>query len=98
MGFLFETVIVAKDVWLWLSGSSIRDQIILICALPSLCILVSIFRSLSSLEHQHFPMVGKGKSILLPTWRARLRYITQGVELIKNGYLKASLHTHYLQD
>lgn len=97
MGFLFETTMVAKNVWLWLSGSSIRDQIILICALPSLCILVSIFRCSRSLERQHFPVVGKGESIVLPTWRARLRYITQGVEMIKSGYLKVSLHTQHLQ-
>ncbi|KAI4098309.1 MAG: hypothetical protein L6R37_006539 [Teloschistes peruensis] len=79
---------VAKNVWLWLSASSIRDQIILISALPSLCILVSIFRSFRNLGHQHYPVVGKGGSIVLPTWRARLHYITQGVEMIKNGYLK----------
>lgn len=97
MRVLFETTMVAKNVWLWLSASSIRDQIILISALPSLCILVSIFRSFRNLGHQHYPVVGKGGSIVLPTWRARLHYITQGVEMIKNGYLKVRLHTHRLQ-
>lgn len=35
-------------------------------------------------------IVGKPEGIWFPTWRARLRYIVKGTEMIQDGYQKVS--------
>ena len=42
------------------------------------------------------PVVGKSPGLLLPMWRARLRYIFHGIEMIKEGYEKVALLTRYV--
>ena len=88
MGILLDATSAVNQLWLLLSKTSFVGQIILTCALPSLWVLVGMLRTFRNPENRHVPIVGKGTSIVLPIWRARIRYINQGVELIKNGYLK----------
>ena len=42
------------------------------------------------------PVVGKSSGLLFPVWRARLRYIFHGIEMIKEGYEKVALLTRHI--
>ncbi|KAL8729321.1 MAG: hypothetical protein Q9166_004818 [cf. Caloplaca sp. 2 TL-2023] len=88
MGLLVESTTIAKELWLLFSRTSIIEQVILIFALPSLWYLASSAKGLLNHERQNVPVVGKGAAIVMPVWRARLRYITQGVDMIHKGYHK----------
>ncbi|KAL8814994.1 MAG: hypothetical protein Q9223_005832 [Gallowayella weberi] len=88
MGLLVQSTSIASRLWLFFSQTSILEQLILIFALPLSWYLASSARSFIDQDGQKVPVVGNGAAILLPIWRARLRYITTGVDLIHQGYRK----------
>ncbi|KAL8656994.1 MAG: hypothetical protein Q9226_002365 [Calogaya cf. arnoldii] len=88
MGLLLQSTTIASRLWLFFSQTSILEQVILVFALPLLWYLASSARSFINHEGQNVPVVGKGAAIVLPIWRARLRYISTGVDMIHQGYRK----------
>ncbi|KAL8804039.1 MAG: hypothetical protein Q9182_002830 [Xanthomendoza sp. 2 TL-2023] len=88
MGLLVQSTSIASRLWLFFSQTSILEQVILIFALPLSWYLASSARSFINHDGQNAPVVGKGAAVLLPIWRARLRYITTGVDIIHQGYRK----------
>lgn len=91
MGLLVNSTSIARELWLLFSQTSILEQVILIFALPFLWYLASSAKSFINHDRQNVPVMGKGAAIILPIWRARLRYITQGVDMIHEGYRKVGL-------
>ncbi len=88
MGLLVQSTGVARELWLFFAQTSILEQVILIFALPSFWYLASTAKSFIKHDGQNVPVMGKGAAIILPIWRARLRYITHGVDMIHKGYRK----------
>ncbi|KAL8668637.1 MAG: hypothetical protein Q9168_006743 [Polycauliona sp. 1 TL-2023] len=88
MGLLLQSSSAAKEIWHLFSQTSILEQVTLVLALPSLWYLASSAARYINHGCQNVPVVGKGTAIVLPTWRARLQYITHGVEMIHQGYRK----------
>lgn len=70
--------------------SSFLEQAVFISVLPLLYAFISFARKSVDQRRQDVPVVGKPAKWVLPVWRARIQYITQGVEMIRNGYLKVS--------
>lgn len=79
-----------------LAQSSFLQQAILVFAVPSLYLCISFAKSLLKQGQHDVPIAGKNASFVLPVWRARIRYITHGVEMIKNGYLKVAFYPQEL--
>ncbi|KAL8920331.1 MAG: hypothetical protein Q9208_006302 [Pyrenodesmia sp. 3 TL-2023] len=74
--------------------SSFPQQAILVFAVLSLYLCILLAKSLLKQGQHDVPVVGKNASFVLPVWRARIRHISHGVEMIKNGYLKVPFY-HY---
>lgn len=73
-----------------ISSFDFRIQLLSVVFLLLIGISYSIFqrRKIATLSLQ---IVGKPTGIWFPTWRARLRYISKGTEMIQDGYQKVSL-------
>ncbi|CAO1598740.1 hypothetical protein XANCAGTX0491_002500 [Xanthoria calcicola] len=88
MGLLLQSTGIARELWLFFAQTSILEQVILIFALPSFWYLASTAKSFIKHDGQNVPVMGKDAAIILPIWRARLRYIAHGVDMIHKGYRK----------
>lgn len=88
MGLLVEVMAVPLRLRATVSEAVLHQRLVLILALPLLITLFSpvIHRLLA--RNQDFPIVGKQSGLLLPMWRARVRYVFKGAEMIKEGYQK----------
>lgn len=73
-----------------ISSLDFRIQLLSVVILLLMGMSYSIFqrRKINTLSPQ---IVGKPTGIWFPTWRARLRYISKGTEMIQDGYQKVSL-------
>ncbi|KAL8988949.1 MAG: hypothetical protein Q9177_002056 [Variospora cf. flavescens] len=88
MGLLVRSTTIARELWHDFSWTSILEQVARIFALSSLWYIASSTRTFSNHCRPNVPIMGNGAAIVLPTWRARLQYITHGVEMIHQGYRK----------
>lgn len=72
------------------SSFDLRVQLLSLVSLLLMGMSYSIFQrgKIATLSPQ---IVGKPTGIWFPTWRARLRYISKGTELIQDGYQKVPL-------
>ena len=93
MSLLAELLSVARSFDAALLQKMLPSQVLFYLSLPLIWTLLSnilrklFFRGLNA------PVVGKSPGLLLPVWRARLRYIFHGIEMIKEGYEKVTLVT-----
>ena len=88
MGLLIETVTIAKSLQAAFLQCTVFEQLILLFSLPVLWTLVSYVSQKTRFRSLNAPIVGEAPGLVLPIWRARLRYIFNGVEMIKEGYEK----------
>lgn len=73
--------------------TTLLGQTLFYVSLPLIWTLISgLLRNLL-FKGFNAPVVGKPPGLLVPVWRARLRYIFHGVEMIKEGYEKVTLVT-----
>ena len=93
MGILLETLSIARSLWAAFVQTTFLRQVSF-CLSPAL-----VWVLLLNIVQKHFlkglnaPVVGKSPGLLLPVWRARLRYIFHGIEMIKEGYEKVAMIT-----
>lgn len=77
------------------SSFSFRAQLLSLVSLLLMGMSYSIFqRSKTSTLSPR--IVGKPVGIWFPIWRARLRYVSKGTELIQDGYKKVYLVIFFL--
>lgn len=95
MGLLTEFLSVARPFEAALLQTTLLGQVLFCLSL--LLIWTFVSKSLQKLFFRglNAPIVGKSPGLLLPIWRARLRYIFHGIEIIKEGYEKVALITLY---
>ena len=88
MGVLLDFVNVLTTIGNRLSQFSVYGRLCLLLLLPSLLIVSWYAIQTSRITRSRAPIVGKPSGYLLPTWRARLRYVFDGVSMIGEGYQK----------
>lgn len=91
MGLFTEALSVARSFETAFLQTTLLGQVSFCLSLPLIWNLFS--NILRKLFHRglNAPVVGKYPGLLLPVWRARLRYIFHGIEMIKEGYEKVVL-------
>lgn len=88
MGLLLDFVNVLTTTENRLAQFSVYGRLCLFSLLPSLLIVAWYAFQTSRTMRSRTPIVGKPSGFLLPTWRARLRYVFDGVSMIREGYQK----------
>ncbi len=88
MGLLLETVAIANGLQAAFLQRTVFEQLILLFSLPLSWTLMSYILQETRFRSLNAPVVGKPSGPVLPIWRARLRYIFHGGEIIKEGYEK----------
>ena len=91
MGISVEILRVARSFEAAFLQTTLLGQIAFCLSLPLIWTLISqLLRKLFS-RGLNPPVLGKPSGPLLPMWRARLRYIFHGIDMIKDGYEKVAL-------
>ena len=93
MGLFMEMLSVAESFGAAFVQTTLLRQVSFCLSLPLIWTLVSNILRKFSFKGLNAPVVGKSPGLLLPMWRARLRYIFHGIEMIKEGYEKVVLVT-----
>lgn len=96
MGFLMETSSVAQSFVAAFVQMTLVLQVSFCLSLPLIWTLASYMLQKFCFKGLNAPVVGKSSGLLFPVWRARLRYIFHGIEMIKEGYEKVTLLTRHI--
>lgn len=95
MGLFTEALSVSRPFVTAFVQMTLLRQVSLCLCLPLIWTLVSDVLQKFSSKGLNAPVVGKSPGLLFPMWRARLRYIFHGIEMIKDGYEKVALLTRH---
>ena len=96
MGLLTEALSVARSLVAAFVQLTLLHQVSLCLCLPLIWTLASDVLQKFCSKGLNAPVVGKSPGLLFPMWRARLRYIFHGIEMIKEGYEKVALLTRHM--
>ena len=96
MGLLMETLSVSRSFVAAFIQMTLLRQVCFCLSLTLAWTLASNMLQRCLFKGLNAPVVGKSPGLLLPMWRARLRYIFHGIEMIKEGYEKVALLTRYV--
>lgn len=86
MGFLFEITGAIQGFWFILTRNFIPAQALLLFSLPFLWCLYFLTKQWINQGYHGVPLVGKGTYPVSSIWGARIQYIAQGFEMIKEGH------------
>ena len=96
MGLLMETLSLARAFVAAFVRITLLRQVSFCLSLTLIWTLASNMLQKTLFKGLNAPVVGKSPGLLLPMWRARLRYIFHGIEMIKEGYEKVALLTRHV--
>ena len=91
-----ETLSVARSFLAAIVQMTLLRQVLCCLFLPLIWTLASNTLQTFRYTGLNAPVVGKSPGLLFPMWRARLRYILHGIEMIKEGYEKVALLTRHI--
>ena len=91
MGLLVEALSVARSFVTVLVQMTLLRQLSFCLSLPLIWTLASNMLQKINFKGLDAPVVGKSPGLLFSMWRARLRYIFHGIEMVKEGYEKVAL-------